>query len=207
MPTLPSVTHYEDLGVAPTATAAEMRRAYVDLARRHHPDRAGSTAADSDRMREINAAWAVLGDPDLRVVYDRRLADGPRFERRGSGAPKVHRSSVGRSFRRSPVASPRSDNATSPGWVPIDDHRDDEVPDLTELLDDTPVPGTEVPRWMQVVPPYLLCLAIVSLIIGLVVSLPEVLALGIGAFVLSIFSFVAVPVFAIFTSRSHDLDP
>jgi curved DNA-binding protein CbpA len=65
------VTHYEVLGVAPAAPLAEVRRAYVALARVHHPDRVGGDAA---RMQAINAAWATLSDPARRARYDATLA-------------------------------------------------------------------------------------------------------------------------------------
>ena len=44
---------YAVLGVDPGASEAELRRAFVDLARRHHPDRGG----DPEAMRRVNAAW------------------------------------------------------------------------------------------------------------------------------------------------------
>jgi molecular chaperone DnaJ len=72
-----AVTHYEVLGVAPTAATSEVREAYVRLARRHHPDRAGG---DDEAMRAINDAWSILGDPTRRASYDRglgRVAEGP----------------------------------------------------------------------------------------------------------------------------------
>jgi hypothetical protein len=65
--------HYDVLGVPPDATRAEVRRAYLALAREHHPDRVGGSL---DRMQALNQAWETLGDPDLRRRYDRTLA-GP----------------------------------------------------------------------------------------------------------------------------------
>jgi hypothetical protein len=47
---------YEVLGVSPGATPEEIRRAYLALARRHHPDAGGSV----DEMRRLNEAWAAL---------------------------------------------------------------------------------------------------------------------------------------------------
>lgn len=65
------MTHYDVLGVVPTAATADVRRAYLELARAHHPDRSGGDAAT---MRAVNAAWAVLGDPGRRAAYDRSLS-------------------------------------------------------------------------------------------------------------------------------------
>jgi hypothetical protein len=58
---------YEVLGVTPSASAAEVRRAYLELARQHHPDLDGG---DADAMRAVNDAWAILGDPVQRSRYD-----------------------------------------------------------------------------------------------------------------------------------------
>ena len=66
---------YEVLGVAPGASAAEIHRAYVRLARRWHPDLNGGSAEAEDRMRAVNEAWAVLGDPAARSRHDGRRPD------------------------------------------------------------------------------------------------------------------------------------
>jgi curved DNA-binding protein CbpA len=50
---------YDVLGVSPDASQAEIRRAYLSLARRHHPDAGG----DADDMRRLNEAWAALSAP------------------------------------------------------------------------------------------------------------------------------------------------
>lgn len=64
--------HYQTLGVARTASAAELRRAYLRLAREHHPDSVPESerAAAAAKMGKINAAWAVLGDARQRRIYD-----------------------------------------------------------------------------------------------------------------------------------------
>lgn len=63
------------LEVSPEASDDELRRAYRALARRHHPDRSG--IADSTDMARINAAYAVLGTPHRRAVYDERRRASP----------------------------------------------------------------------------------------------------------------------------------
>lgn len=69
-----TVTHYATLGVEPGADGLAIRRSYLAMARRHHPDRfVGDPVKQSraeERMREINAAWAVLSDPARRKRYD-----------------------------------------------------------------------------------------------------------------------------------------
>jgi curved DNA-binding protein CbpA len=75
-------SHYEVLDVAEWATRDQIHRAYLRRARLAHPDAGGSEA----NMREVNAAWSVLGDPARRRAYDRSIgrervfvgsADGP----------------------------------------------------------------------------------------------------------------------------------
>lgn len=66
-------THYEVLGVRPTSTPEEVRRAYHEQARRLHPDRAGGAPDDARAMQDVNEAWRVLRDPGRRAAYDRSL--------------------------------------------------------------------------------------------------------------------------------------
>ena len=64
---------YDRLGVSPDATDAEVRQAWLRLARTHHPDAHADPAARAAaevEMRAINEAWAVLGDPARRAAYD-----------------------------------------------------------------------------------------------------------------------------------------
>ncbi len=61
--------HYAALEVEPSASAAEIRAAYVKLLREHHPDRNRSPEA-VDRTKTIIAAFKVLGDFDQRSHYD-----------------------------------------------------------------------------------------------------------------------------------------
>jgi molecular chaperone DnaJ len=64
--------YYEILGVAKTATVEEIKRAYREMAMKHHPDRVaeGEKKAAEERFKEISEAYAVLSDPEKRSVYD-----------------------------------------------------------------------------------------------------------------------------------------
>ncbi len=69
----PQPSLYEVLGVAPDATADQIRRAYRAAARRTHPDAGGSSPA----FAQVNVAFRILSDPGLRRRYDLRLTDSP----------------------------------------------------------------------------------------------------------------------------------
>lgn len=66
-----SRNHYVVLGVASSETDQGIRAAFRELAKRHHPDRAGPSGAVP--FREITEAYEVLGDPRRRRAYDHRL--------------------------------------------------------------------------------------------------------------------------------------
>jgi molecular chaperone DnaJ len=61
--------YYLILGVARTATDAEIKRAYRKLAQKWHPDVNKDPAAD-DRFKELSEAYQILSDPQRRQTYD-----------------------------------------------------------------------------------------------------------------------------------------
>ena len=63
--------YYDILGVAPGATAEEIKQAYRRLARASHPDRNPDDPAAEERFKEAAAAYEVLSDPTRRANYDR----------------------------------------------------------------------------------------------------------------------------------------
>ncbi len=62
-------SHYETLGVDPSAPPDRIRAAYRERARLHHPDR--DRTAPTDAMAAVNEAYRVLSDPVRRLEYDR----------------------------------------------------------------------------------------------------------------------------------------
>jgi curved DNA-binding protein CbpA len=176
-----AVDHYGVLGVAQSASPTELRRAYLALARSHHPDfhESGDDAArdaNEREMQRINQAWTILSDPERRRRYDAIRA--------GAEAGPGDR------FRPEPA---RYD------FVPFDD--DDT--DYAALIDDA-VEGTGVPAWMQLLPVALTLGGIALIILGVMVNLPGLLSLGLIASVLGVLGFLASPALAIARSRSHE---
>ncbi|MBV9175278.1 MAG: J domain-containing protein [Chloroflexi bacterium] len=76
--------HYETLEVSPRASSEVIQAAYRVLARNAHPDRNADGDAEQ-RIRRINAAYAVLGDPGHRAKYDFECARARRGERMAVG--------------------------------------------------------------------------------------------------------------------------
>ncbi len=64
--------YYEILGVARGASIDEIKKAYRELALRHHPDRvpAEHKKEAEEKFKEISEAYAVLSDPQKRQLYD-----------------------------------------------------------------------------------------------------------------------------------------
>ena len=61
---------YEVLGVAKTASEAEIKKAFRTLAKKHHPDKHAGDEAAQKRFQEISGAYDILGDKEKRAQYD-----------------------------------------------------------------------------------------------------------------------------------------
>ncbi|HEY0190442.1 MAG TPA: J domain-containing protein [Kofleriaceae bacterium] len=61
--------YYRVLNLSRDATDTEIKRAFRELARKHHPDHNPGT--NGEAFRELNEAYAVLSDRDSRARYDR----------------------------------------------------------------------------------------------------------------------------------------
>lgn len=181
-------THYEVLGVAVEAEPAEVRRAYVALARRFHPD-AHSDRSPAERthaerrMRDVNAAWAALSDPARRRAYDDGL---------GHGRPKAppRPPPTGRAWR------PRPDDDA---WMGDFEAWRNE----TDVLPPDP-PGPRRP--VRLLPAAILGLGAFVAIIGLVLSARPVLAVAFMLGGISLGLWIWLPLAELARSRHLDQD-
>lgn len=178
-----SPTHYDELGVRPDASTAEIRAAYVQLARRHHPDHLGDApseerAAAEARMARVNAAWTVLSDPRRRSAYDAGLEQGAHVHRGG-----VH--DVDFEFR------------------PLED--DDEVFD-PDLFDDTPTGARGLSRILTFLPATLFSVGFVCIVLGAMLGFGGVVVFGLVQLGLAALSFLFIPLVALSNAMRSDRD-
>src|SRR6202142_1652335 len=90
---------YQVLGLAKTASAAEIKSAFRKLAKKYHPDQSKEPKA-KDRFAEIGSAYEIVGDEKKRGAFDRGEIDAegkpraPQFEGlaagRGDGGPYLN---------------------------------------------------------------------------------------------------------------------
>ena len=164
-------THYEVLGVARSATTDQVRAAYRAAARDHHPDAGG----DVVRMRAVNAAWRVLGDPMRRAAYDRQL--GVRSSRAAS-----------------PPGPPGPSNPPDHGWMPDVGDLDLTAEEWADLADGRPIGQTmALAGWWAIMPPGMLVASVLLLFTAGYFKSPVLLALSGGTFILAIGLFVLAP--------------
>ncbi len=73
--------YYEILGVPRDVSDEDLKKAYRKLVLQYHPDRNPGDKTAEEKIREINAAYEVVGDPEKRRTYDRlRFGDEVRDE-------------------------------------------------------------------------------------------------------------------------------
>jgi DnaJ-class molecular chaperone len=81
---------YNVLGLAKTASAAEIKSAFRKLAKKYHPDQSKEPKA-KERFAEIGQAYEIVGDEKKRAAFDRGEIDAegkpraPQFEGFGAG--------------------------------------------------------------------------------------------------------------------------
>ena len=65
------IDFYRVLGLSRDASDDAIKKAYRKLVFQHHPDRNPDSTHAESKIREINAAYEVIGEPEKRRTYDR----------------------------------------------------------------------------------------------------------------------------------------
>lgn len=171
---------YAVLGVARDAPTEEIRRAYVALARRNHPDVRGDDPAADEQMRRINLAWEMLSDSDSRAAVDRRLTPPAQPGPRQGPMPEQPQ-----------PARPRDEDI---GFV----HDDFET---GVDADDRPITEGDLPGWMRLGAPAAFVVGIFAVIFGVMAGGFVLLRLGLFLLGLSALLFVLSPFVVLIRSR------
>ena len=66
--------YYEILNLDSNASKSDIKRAYLKLARKFHPDVNPHEDKSGERFKEINKAYVILSDPERRKTYDSIIA-------------------------------------------------------------------------------------------------------------------------------------
>ncbi len=91
--------YYHALGLERSASDADIKKAYRRLAMKYHPDRnPGKEKEATERFKEINEAYGVLGDPEKRKQYDQYGMVGDPGDIFGSSTTRAGFENVMRDF-------------------------------------------------------------------------------------------------------------
>ena len=79
--------YYEVLGVDKSASDADIKKAYRNLAKKYHPDANPGDATAEAKFKEINEAYSVLSDSETKARYDQygHAGTDPNFGAGGFG--------------------------------------------------------------------------------------------------------------------------
>jgi molecular chaperone DnaJ len=77
--------YYKILGLTKSATDKEIKAAYRNLARKHHPDVNSGDNSAEEKFKEVGEAYDVLSDPEKRTKYDQYGEQWKAFSQGGGG--------------------------------------------------------------------------------------------------------------------------
>jgi len=74
--------YYDRLGISPSASQSEIKKAYRIMAMKYHPDKNAGDPDAAEKFKECSEAYEILSDEEKRDMYDRH---GPNVFKEGGG--------------------------------------------------------------------------------------------------------------------------
>jgi len=112
---------YSVLNVSKDASASEIKKAYMLLAKKEHPDKGG----DPEKFKMISKAYEILSDPEKRALYDEHGEEGVESGGGGGGgmhtAEDVFAAMFGGGGRRGPQGPRKADDTVHKMQVTLED--------------------------------------------------------------------------------------
>lgn len=93
VPRVARLTHYDRLGLHPSASMLEIRRQYRELSKQYHPDTTPLPAAiATEKFHQLNEAYAILSNTERRARYDLQIGYARIPTVRSQRTPQSYRS-------------------------------------------------------------------------------------------------------------------
>ncbi|KAJ1956211.1 hypothetical protein IWQ62_005354 [Dispira parvispora] len=112
-------SHYETLGVHPTASRQEIKKKFYELSMKYHPDRNQGNEEAHSRFIKFNEAYDVLRDDRKRRDHDRvlRLRHHHHYQQPGRNQTGSHSSRPPQYYSRQTRSSPQYQRNRSASWA------------------------------------------------------------------------------------------
>eukprot|EP00934_Nitzschia_sp_Nitz4_P006373 Nitzschia sp. Nitz4//scaffold74_size92883//30143//30979//NITZ4_004819-RA/size92883-processed-gene-0.62-mRNA-1//1//CDS//3329557583//6363//frame0 len=124
-----SQTYYDVLGVSKDASAAEIRKAYLKLSLKHHPDKnPGNVEEAKAKFVEIGQAYETLSDETSRRDYDQSL----RYGFSGFGSTSASNEPSSKTYTRSSASASTSQKPSAESYENYRDFFDTNVAGMSE---------------------------------------------------------------------------
>ena len=89
--------YYKILGVSPTTSDVEIKKAYRKLAKKYHPDANPGNKSAEAKFKEINEAYETLSDETKKAEYDLRTFGTSRGSSDNAGSHEASSRAGGKS--------------------------------------------------------------------------------------------------------------
>ena len=102
--------YYKILGIEQTATPEQIKDAYREKVKKHHPDVVGGAAPDAELFTDLMEAYGVLSVKESRVSYDLTMRKNPNDYKEISQAEfdKTYDISKRDEAGNTPISSPKA---------------------------------------------------------------------------------------------------